>query len=118
MRFVPIKTDQQLDLQSLHRVRERRVMRRTEASNQTRRLLLERGITLRKGRCHLEAALPGIIEDATTGLVFLAECVGDFTSNEKIMPGTILLWPGSASLRRPFGAQEDMVASRPAQRLI
>jgi transposase len=68
MRFVPIKTDQQLDLQSLHRVRERWVMRRTAVINQTRSLLLERGITLRKGRCHLEAALPGIIEDATARL--------------------------------------------------
>src|SRR5271154_1271758 len=68
MRFVPIKTDAQLDLQSLHRVRERWVMRRTAVVNQTRSLLLERGITLRKGRCHLEAALPGIIEDATAKL--------------------------------------------------
>ena len=32
MRFVPIKTDDQLDLQSLHRVRERWVMRRTGLS--------------------------------------------------------------------------------------
>lgn len=68
MRFVPIKTDQQLDLQSLHRVRERWVMRRTAVINQTRSLLLERGITLRKGRCHLETALPGIVEDATAKL--------------------------------------------------
>jgi transposase len=68
MRFVPIKTDQQLDLQSLHRVRERWVMRRTAVINQTRSLLLERGITLRRGRCHLETALPGIIEDATAKL--------------------------------------------------
>jgi transposase len=29
MRFVPIKTDEQLDMQSLHRVRERWIMRRT-----------------------------------------------------------------------------------------
>jgi transposase len=29
MRFVPIKSDDQLDLESLHRVRERWVMRRT-----------------------------------------------------------------------------------------
>ena len=29
MRFVPVKSDDQLDLQSLHRVRERWVMRRT-----------------------------------------------------------------------------------------
>src|SRR5260370_41248724 len=42
MRFVPIKTDDQLDLQSLHRVRERWVMRRTAVINQIRGLLLER----------------------------------------------------------------------------
>jgi transposase len=68
MRFVPIKTDDQLDLQSLHRVRERWVMHRTAVVNQIRGLLLERGITLRKGRCHLDAALPGILEDATVKL--------------------------------------------------
>ena len=68
MRFVPIKTDDQLDLQSLHRVRERWVMRRTAVINQIRGLLLERGITVRKGRCHLDAVLPGILEDATTKL--------------------------------------------------
>src|SRR5437870_11359600 len=68
MRFVPIKTDDQLDLQSLHRVRERWVMRRTAVINQIRGLLLERGITPRKGRCHLDAALPGILEDAATNL--------------------------------------------------
>jgi transposase len=61
---VPIKSDDQLDLQSLHRVRERWVMRRTAVINQIRGLLLERGITLRKGRRYIEAALPGIVEDA------------------------------------------------------
>src|SRR6266699_7210180 len=68
MRFVPIKTDEQLDLQSLHRVRESWVMRRTAVINQIRGLLLERGITLRKGRCHVDAALPGILEDADAKL--------------------------------------------------
>src|ERR1700757_3692373 len=58
MRFVPIKTDDQLDLQSLHRVRERWVKGRTAVINQIRGLLLERGITMRKGRKHLEASLP------------------------------------------------------------
>ena len=62
MRFVPIKTDDQLDLQSLHRVRERWVVRRT-VINQIRGLLLERGITIRKGRQHIEASLPRILED-------------------------------------------------------
>jgi transposase len=63
MRFVPIKTDDQLDLQSLHRVRERWVVRRTAVINQIRGLLLERGITIRKGRRHIEISLPGILED-------------------------------------------------------
>jgi transposase len=68
MRFVPIKTDDQLDMQSLHRVRERWVMRRTAIVNQIRGLLLERGITLRKGRRHVDAALPRILEDADVKL--------------------------------------------------
>jgi transposase len=64
MRFVPIKTDDQLDLQSLHRIRERWMVRRTAVINQIRGLLLERGITIRKGRLHIEASLPAILEDA------------------------------------------------------
>jgi transposase len=63
MRFMPIKTYDQLEMQSLHRVRERLVMRRTAIVNQIRSLLLERGITLRKGRRHLDHALPAILED-------------------------------------------------------
>jgi transposase len=39
-------------------------MRRIAVINQIRGLLLERGITLRKGRSHVDAALPGIVEDA------------------------------------------------------
>jgi transposase len=49
MRFVPIKSDEQLDLQSLHRVRERWVMRRTAVINQIRGLLLEPGILCARG---------------------------------------------------------------------
>jgi transposase len=64
MRFVPIKTEEQLDVQALHRVRERWVMRRTAVVNQIRSLLLERGLTLAKGRRHLEQLLPRILEDA------------------------------------------------------
>src|ERR1700736_4690012 len=64
MRFVPIKTEEQLDLQALHRVRERWVMRRTAVVNQIRSLLLERGLTLPKGRSHVDEQLPRILEDA------------------------------------------------------
>jgi hypothetical protein len=68
MRFVPIKTDDQLDLQSLHRVRERWVVRRTAVINQMRGMLLERGITIRKGRHYIEESLPSILEDADNKL--------------------------------------------------
>jgi transposase len=68
MRFVLIKSDDQLDMQSLHRVRDRWVARRTSVINQIRGLLLERGITFRKGRRHAEAGLPAILEDADNRL--------------------------------------------------
>jgi transposase len=44
------------------------VARRTSVINQIRGLLLERGITFRKGRRHAEACLPGIVEDADNRL--------------------------------------------------
>ena len=68
MRYVPIKTEEQLDLQALHRVRERWVMRRTAVVNQVRSLLLERGLTLPKGRSHVDRQLPRILEDAALKL--------------------------------------------------
>ena len=48
-RFVPAKTNDQLDLQALHRVRSRLVSERTAVINQIRGFLLERGIIVRQG---------------------------------------------------------------------
>jgi transposase len=77
MRCVPIKSDDQLDMQSLRRVRDRWVRRRTSVINQMRGLLLERRITFRKGRRQAEASLPGILEDPENGLSGpLRKCVG------------------------------------------
>lgn len=64
MRFVPIKNEAQLDLQALHRVRDRWVGRRTAVINQIRAFLLERGITVARGPAHLEKQIPSILEDA------------------------------------------------------
>ena len=64
MRFVPIKTEDQLDLQALHRVRDRLVHRRTALINQIRGFLLERGITFAKGPANLRNQMPAILEDA------------------------------------------------------
>ena len=44
MRFVEIKTQAQLDMQTLHRSRDRLVGERTALINQLRAILLERGI--------------------------------------------------------------------------
>src|SRR6201987_4554360 len=61
MRFVATKTTDQLDLQALHRVRERLVGERTAIINQIRAFLLERGIAVRQGLRFLRAELPGIL---------------------------------------------------------
>ena len=61
MRFVPTKTVDQLDLQALHRVRERLVSQRTGIINQIRAFLLERGIAVRQGLRFLRLELPGIL---------------------------------------------------------
>src|SRR4030095_13208550 len=58
MRFVPINTDEQLDLQAMHRVRARLVQRRTAIINQMRGFLLERGITFAKGPANLRNHMP------------------------------------------------------------
>ena len=61
MKFVPTKTAEQLDLQALHRVRERLVSQRTGVINQIRAFLLERGIAVRQGRQYLRTELPTVL---------------------------------------------------------
>jgi transposase len=61
MKFVATKTADQLDLQALHRVRERLVSQRTGVINQIRAFLLERGIAVRQGHHFLRAELPRIL---------------------------------------------------------
>jgi transposase len=65
MKFVATKTADQLDLQALHRVRERFVGQRTGIINQIRAFLLERGIAVRQGLRFLRAELPGILATRT-----------------------------------------------------
>ena len=60
-RCVPIKTDGQLDLQALHRVRSRLVGNRTAVINQMRGFLLEHGIPVRQGYRFLRQQLPQIL---------------------------------------------------------
>ena len=56
-----MKTDDQLDLRALHRVRSRLVGQRTGVINQIRGLLLEHGIAVRQGLRFLRQQLPDIL---------------------------------------------------------
>jgi transposase len=60
MRFVALKSEEQLDMQTLHRARDRLVGDRTALINQLRAVLLERGITVAQGRRKLERHLAGL----------------------------------------------------------
>src|SRR4029453_18804080 len=68
MKFVATKTADQLDLQALHRVRERFVGQRTGIIHQIRAFLWERGIAVRQGLRFLRAELPGILATRTDAL--------------------------------------------------
>src|SRR5689334_19856243 len=60
MRFVKLKSEEQLDMQTLHRARDRFVGERTALINQLRAILLERGIAVAQGRRQLERYLAGL----------------------------------------------------------
>lgn len=61
MRFVTLKSQEQLDMQTLHRARDRVVRERTSLMNQLRAVLLERGIIVPKGRAKLRLRLTEIL---------------------------------------------------------
>jgi transposase len=82
-RCVPVKTDDQLDLQALHRVRSRLISDRTAVINQIRGFLLERGIPVRQGLRFLRQQLPEILAKRTDVLSprmirIVADLTGDW----------------------------------------
>ncbi len=62
MRFVKLKSEEQLDMQILHRARDRLVAERTALINQLRAILLERGIIMSQGRRRLETGLVTLLD--------------------------------------------------------
>jgi len=68
MRFVPIKSVEQQDIQSLHRARSLAVSHRTAQANQARGLLMEYGIVVAKTIAALRKGIPEILEDADNAL--------------------------------------------------
>ena len=63
MRFVELKSEAQLDMQTLHRVRQRLVGARRTLVNQLRAILFERGHAIAQGRRRLELAVEAMLAD-------------------------------------------------------
>ena len=68
MRFVAIRSIEQVDIQALHRVRDHLIGERTGAVNQIRAFLLEYGLAVAIGRSKLLRELPEILEDGDNGI--------------------------------------------------
>lgn len=68
IRPVAVKTFEQQDIQSLHRVREQVKKQRTEVINQARGLLAEYGEILPVGVSGFRRGIPELLEDAENGL--------------------------------------------------
>ncbi len=68
MRFVELKTQRQLDMQTLHRVRDQLIGEWTSLMNQIRSLLLERGHVVPQGRARLAARLDEMFVDISVAL--------------------------------------------------
>jgi len=68
MRFVPVKTLEQQDIQCLHRARSMAVAHRTAQANQIRGFLAEYGVVVAKGIGNLRRALPELLEDGQSEL--------------------------------------------------
>lgn len=68
MRFVPIKTVEQQDIQSLHRIRTRLVNERTGLVCQIRGILAERGIVFAKSITRARREFPVIAQDLNNPL--------------------------------------------------
>jgi len=67
MRFVELKTQEQLDMQTLHRSRDRLIGERTALINQARAVLLERGIVAPQGKRRLAEYLNTLMSDPKAG---------------------------------------------------
>jgi transposase len=72
MRFVPLKSVEQQDVQSLHRARQRLVNHRTALISQMRAMLLDRGIVFGKPASRARRLIPRIVADEAAELSGLA----------------------------------------------
>ena len=109
MRFVTLKSEDQLDMQTLHRVRDRLVAERTSLMNQIRSVLLERGHIVPQGRARLAAALEELLDGPEPALsTRMAMLVSDMRARWQSLNERI------AAFDREFAeaAEQDLHARR------
>jgi transposase len=80
MRFVEVRTPEQVDLQALHRIRDRLVEQRTALMNQARAFCLEYGLAMRIGAGGFHADIQK----------HLANSENDLTSSMRVLLGELL----------------------------
>ena len=86
MRFVPVKSVEQQDILSIHRVRERLVRNRTALANEIRGLLLEFGIAIPQGINKISTKLTEILDEGTLSQLSyqtFSELREEFLDNDK-----------------------------------
>ena len=92
MRFVAIRTPEQIDLQALHRVRDRMIAQRTRLISQMRAFCLEYGIAIHQGAGKFKADLPRVLADESNDLTpamrhILGEVFEELTDIERRIAG-------------------------------
>ena len=92
MRFVELKSAEQLDMQTLHRSRSRLVGTRTMLINQMRAILLERGLRFPQGRRKLELAIDAMLGEPATGISQrIFELIADMRDEWRELDGRIAI---------------------------
>ena len=111
MRFVAVKSEQQLSMQSLHRHLSRLAGNSTQLVNQARAFLLERGIAVPKGKHKFAERLPEILEDADNGLPdAMRELLGHISKRGNKYLRTLLVHCARASLET-LSKREDRLGA-------
>ena len=86
IRFVPVKTEYQQEISSLHRIRERLLKQKIAVSNQARGILSEFGVTFNTGKAAFICGMSALVEDEKYSLrlrTMMAELLNEYNQLDK-----------------------------------
>jgi transposase len=115
MRFVGLKSEEQLDMQTLHRVRDRLVGERTALINQLRAILLERGTVVPQGRRKLEQHLATMLDGESDGTLSprIQQLISDMWSEWRELDRRIVEFDNEFAARARSDADARRLATIP-----